>query len=317
MVERKPEIVFKQADFSKLKVIESLDNFPLWSTRVKAKLLSAGLWDEKLSVPTTTNETTSLLLSLVADHFLIPLMDQTLTAPLIWTTLNSLYHVSNLSTKVTSLNQLISFHFQGPTMLSNRSMLQETKRKISSAFGGATTLSIDELVMLFAMVNLPSAYSPLRSQLSVSTSDDKPLTLDSLFSHLMREESTHTASSTNSVHRAATFPPVSRPSSCPHGRSKESCFTCTPSSRPVCSICKNLGKAKFLHSPNSVFCRQQRKLPPENDSKSGFSSASTPSKGVSFANSTPSAHVAAQSLTFVVDSGATNHVVANKEGVEI
>ena len=317
MVERKPEIVFKQADFSKLKVIESLDNFPLWSTRVKANLLSAGLWDEKLSVPTTTNETTSLLLSLVADHFLIPLMDQTLTAPLIWTTLNSLYHVSNLSTKVTSLNQLISFHFQGPTMLSNRSMLQETKRKISSAFGGATTLSIDELVMLFAMVNLPSAYSPLRSQLSVSNSDDKPLTLDSLFSHLMREESTHTASSTNSVHRAATFPPVSRPSSCPHGRSKESCFTCTPSSRPVCSICKNLGKAKFLHSPNSVFCRQQRKLPPENDSKSGFSSASTPSKGVSFANSTPSAHLAAQSLTFVVDSGATNHVVANKEGVEI
>jgi hypothetical protein len=112
MAERKPEIVFKQADFSKLKVIESLDDFPLWSTRVKANLLSAGLWDEKLSVPTTTNEATSLLLSLVADQFLTPLMDQNLTAPLIWTTLNSLYHVSNLSTKVTSLNQLISFHFK-------------------------------------------------------------------------------------------------------------------------------------------------------------------------------------------------------------
>ncbi len=154
----------------------------------------------------------------------------------------------------------------------------------------------------------------LRSQLSVSTSDDKPLPLDSLFSHLMREESTHTASSTNSVHRAATFPPVSRPSSCPHGRSKESCFTCTPSSRPVCSICKNLGKAKFLHSTNSVFCRQQRKLPLLNDSKSGSSSASIPS---SFANPTPSAHLATQSLTFVVDFGATNHVVSNKDGVEI
>ena len=187
MAETKPEVVYKQTDFSKLKVIESLDDFPLWSTRVKASLLSAGFWNEKLSVPTTTNETTSLLLSIVADHFLTPLMDQNLTAPLIWTTLHSLYHVSNLSTKVTSINQLITFHFQGPTMLSNRTMLQETKRKISSAFGGATTLSIDELVMLFAMVNLPSTYSSLRSQLSVSTSDDKPLTLDSLFSHLMRE----------------------------------------------------------------------------------------------------------------------------------
>ena len=316
MAETKPSIS-KLADFSKLKIIENLDEFPLWSARLKAALISACFWHEKLAQPAETNETTSLLLTIVADHFLTPLMDQTLTAPLIWTTLHSLYHVSNLSTKVTSLNQLISFHFQGPTMLSNRSMLQETKRKISSAFGGATTLSIDELVMLFAMVNLPSTYSPLRSQLSVSTSDDKPLTLDSLFSHLMREESTLTASSTNSVHRAATNPPVFRSTSCPHGRSKESCFTCTPSSRPVCSICKNLGKAKFLHSSNSVFCRQQRKLPPENDSKSGISSASTPSKGVSFASSTPSAHLATQSLTFVVDSGATNHVVANKDGVEI
>ena len=310
--------VLKQAaDFSKLKVIESLDDFPLWSTRLKAHLLSAGLWDEKKSQPTAGNDTTSLLLSITADHFLMPLMDQNLTAPLIWTSLYSLYHVSNLSTKVTSLNQLMSFHFQGTSMLLNRTLLQEAKRKISSAFGGATSLSIDELVMLFAMVNLPTTYSHLRSQLSVSTTAEKPLTLDSLFTHLIREESTHNASSTNSVYRASTFPPVSRPYSCPHGRSKESCFTCTPSSRPVCSICKNLGKAKFLYSPNSIIRRQQRKLLPENDSKSGSSSTSTPSKGVFFANPTPSAHLATQSLTFVVDSGATNHVVANKEGVEI
>ena len=145
--------VLKQAaDFSKLKVIESLDDFPLWSTRLKAHLLTAGLWDEMKSQPTAGNDTTSLLLSITADHFLMPLMDQNLTAPLIWTTLYSLYHVSNLSTKVTSLNQLMSFHFQGSSMLLNRTLLQEAKRKISSAFGGATSLSIDELVMLFAML---------------------------------------------------------------------------------------------------------------------------------------------------------------------
>ena len=48
MAETKPEVVYKQTDFSKLKVIESLDDFPLWSTRVKASLLSAGFWNEKL-----------------------------------------------------------------------------------------------------------------------------------------------------------------------------------------------------------------------------------------------------------------------------
>ena len=315
--------ISKSADFSKLKTIDNLDEFPLWSARLKAALISADFWHEKLSQPAETNETTSLLLTIVADNFLTPLMDQPLTAPLIWSTLHSLYHVSNLSTKVTSINQLISFHFQGPTMLANRTMLQETKRKISSAFGGATTLSIDELVMLFAMVNLPSTYSHLRSQLSVSATNDNPLTLESLFSHLMREESTLSASTTNSVHRAALNPPVSHSNSCPHGRSKESCFTCTPSSRPVCSICKSLGKSKYFHTTNSAFCRQQRKLP-QNESKTGSSSASPSKPSASFANPPPSAYLAtqpcipsAQFLSFLVDSGATNHVVANKEGVEI
>ena len=73
--------VLKQAaDFSKLKVIESLDDFPLWSTRLKAHLLTAGLWDEMKSQPTAGNDTTSLLLSITADHFLMPFMDQNLTA---------------------------------------------------------------------------------------------------------------------------------------------------------------------------------------------------------------------------------------------
>ena len=137
--------VTQKTVFDKLKTLETLDDFPIWSIRVKAHLISAGLWGEKQSQPTNSNEYNSLMLSLVSDSFLSPILDQELTTSLVWKTVHALYHVSNLSTKVTSLNQLINIHFPGPTMLENRTMLQQCKRKISSAFGGATSLSIDNV----------------------------------------------------------------------------------------------------------------------------------------------------------------------------
>ena len=296
---------------SKLKILENLEDYPLWATRLKVHLISAGLWHEKTSQPTDENATLSLLLSYVSDLFLAPLMDQPLSASLVWKTLHGLYHVSNLSTKVTSLNHLINFQFQGSTMLQNRTLLQEAKRKISSSFGGATSITIDELVMIFALVNLPSNYSHLRSQLSISTPDKTVLTLDTLFTHLSREESTLNASTShsgNSAHRATvTRPSINRSMSCPHGRLKDTCFTCTPSSRPTCPICKGLGIAKFRHAPDSKFCREQRALKP------------APQTGLPPAphGPSPAANYASSSLSFNVDSGATNHVVCNKDAVEI
>ena len=109
--------------FSKVKTLENIEDYPLWSARLKVHLLSVGLWQDKISQPTDTNESTSLLLSLVSDSFLAPIIDQPLSASLVWQTVHGLYHVSNLSTKVTSLNHLIGFQFQGTTMLSNRTML--------------------------------------------------------------------------------------------------------------------------------------------------------------------------------------------------
>jgi hypothetical protein len=108
-----------------------------------------------------------------------------------------------------------------------------------------------------------------------------------------------------SSHRPAASYPVAY--SCPHGRQKDTCFTCTPSSRPTCPICKGLGIAKFRHTPDSKFCREQRALKP------------APQTGLPPAQhgTSPAANYASSSLSFNVDSGATNHVVCNKDAVEI
>jgi hypothetical protein len=203
------------------------------------------------------------MLTLLDDYFLNQVLDTDMLATTLWNHIKNLYHVSDLASKTTGLTSLISFDYSAPTMLDNKVALLVLLRHLKSAFGGATKIDLNELALLFALVNLPAAYGSLRTQLLTASTSTNPLTIETLFQHLSSEEQTQNVSATSLANRAATITPSSHVTSakCPHSRRKDKCYTCTPLSRPLCSHCKSAGLPDndCRHKPGSKFCKQTPK----------------------------------------------------------
>ncbi len=71
--------------------------------------------------------------------------------------------LSDLASKTIALTELIAFDYSASNMLENKTKLLDLQRHLKSVFGGATKIELSELVVLFALVNLPAAYVSLRT----------------------------------------------------------------------------------------------------------------------------------------------------------
>jgi len=238
-----------------IKVLSKLEDYPVWARRVQAAFVSGSLWES--SQPVSNALSNNVMLNLIDDHFVDQLLDGDCSASTIWNHISGLYNVSDLASKTTALTQLIAFDYSGSSMLDNKMSLLNFQRHLKSAFGGETNISLNELVVLFALVNLPAAYTSLRTNLLTSNDGDSDsITLDILFSHLMSEEKTQSIATTSFANRAGK-----EAGKCEHGRFKKECYKCTPSSRPTCPRCTAAGlpETQRRHKPGHPYLCKSRK----------------------------------------------------------
>lgn len=267
-------------------------DYSLWSARIKAYLSMHKLWLKE--EPVDSDICFSLLTSCVSDA----LFEQSNllghnTAPKVWDFLKSLFLTSDLSSKSTALNNLLSFNYSGKDMHENKTALLKLKRDLKCSFEDSDSISLDDLVTLIALVNVPSQYFSLRTTLEETTTAEKPLSMDSLFNSLLREESAHVSSSFRSTSQAGVSP-KSNLTKCQHKRIISKCWTCNPGSKPKeCTECKAKGFRKTLHPPNSDTCRLQQ-----------------------LENKNHPSSTANRTLRFTVDSGSTDNLVSNIQDVQ-
>ena len=292
-----------------IKVLDSKESFNLWSLRVKSALSQCNLWDIKADLPINTDTSQSVLISLISDDLIEQVIDTDLKASTIWIHFKSTFITSTLSAQSSALNTLIDFRYDGENMINNKTKFLALKRTLKSSFNGQDYIAIDELVTLFALVNLPLSFQPLRTTLEETSKDG--LSFENLFGSLIREESAqrsaanYTARQSNAKSSTTSklFITKTRRSlaqsfgftHCKHRRPSSTCWTCNPSLKPTCDTCKSLGCDKFNHIENSDFCKFQQ----FKSTKSSTNSSST------------------RSIRFNVDSGSTDTLVRNKEDIQI
>ena len=302
----------------KLNSLQTEEEIPLWLIRARAALESRNWWDVDTNLPVNNPQSNYILLSALSNYFLEQIADSDLFATTIWTHVKGINSKSNLSTKSTALLELVSFTYSEKTINLNKTALQGINRRLKSAFADTALLPtgklasidsskrtkaviyIDDLVTLFSLVTLPVQYHSLRSTLEETSASN--LTFDSLFLSLAREEQSQSFSSANKVQKSSKVQPVANRAAakstisvqqCPHKRTLSECYTCTPSSRPICSLCKAKGIAKFNHVTGNEYCKFQQFL-----------------YGQSTAN-------AVTSVRFNPDSACTDHIVTDNKSVEM
>jgi hypothetical protein len=276
----------------KVKPLASKAEYNLWSIRIKALLLqhTPSLWDK--DQPVDSPQSAAILISSISDDLLEQVASTDLQASTIWSHFKDTFVTSDLSSKSTALTSLISFKYDGASMASNKTKLLSLNRALKAAFNQDEQISIDDLVTLFALVNLPPQFNALRTTLEETTSDSTPLKFENLFTSLIREESAqHTSSAHRSTHSNVSASTAQR--KCKHQRNPKFCWTCTPSSKPdECKICKQNGCKKTLHSIGSEICQFQQYQASQASSKSQ------------------------RSVRFTVDSGSTDTLVSDKQDLQ-
>ena len=280
--------------------LSSKEAIPIWLLRCKLALKQrAANWNSKTNLPMPTNFSLQLLTSSIIDDYLEEILHlDPFDAPTVWQYFQSIQNANDLTAKTLSLQECINFDYPAATMVQNRTLLQVLTRKVTAAFGGES-ITPKDLVTLFAYVNLPTAFHSLRSAICESKSS---LEFDSLFQSLIREENLQEVA-VSSANRALAKAHISSASpasakaviSCSHYFDQSKCFTCNPSKKSTCLICKSGGFFKFLHKTGSNFCKKQQ---------TGGQSSDNPAS----VNATQ---------VWNPDSGTSDHITNNKGNVRI
>ena len=165
--------------------------YPVWTYRVKSHFESLFLWNDTTNTPLATALAKRLLIDALGNDFVSHIItNPDHTAASIWAWLHKEFVTVDLSSQSNTLRDLIDFDYSEATMSANKTALLTLKGSLIAAFGNVTTISIADLVNLFALVNLPTRLHTLQTLIIEQTTDDNKLTLEKLFSSLIREEST-------------------------------------------------------------------------------------------------------------------------------
>jgi hypothetical protein len=170
-----------------VKPLATNTGYNLWSIRVTAILTERKEWNEPAGEPSDSVTATNFLIGVIDDDFLEQFLDTDLK-PLHWAYFKKTILVSTISAQSTALTSLFAFNLGEANLVFNLTTIKELQRNLTTAFSNSEKISISlvNLVTLFALVNMPSEYAALRTTLEETT---KQLNLDELFKSLIREES--------------------------------------------------------------------------------------------------------------------------------
>lgn len=155
--------MFKTPEYqskSKITRLENAKNYKLWKHKIILQLQVYELWDEDEEKKTPKPKSTAMALSFIFDHLSDTLQEQTIdkpTAPLLWTYLTSRFERTDVSSKTTAIQELVKFNYSAATMNENKAIHLDIKQSLTTAFG-SESISVAELVNIFAVMNLPAQY---------------------------------------------------------------------------------------------------------------------------------------------------------------
>lgn len=248
--------VAKTAEKFTVKPLSSAKEYRLWAVRVMSKLQQMKEWDTqgKTGLPKDSEESKNFIVGTLADNLLETLLDTDMKAPTIWAALQKAFLVHSLSAQSIAITSLMNFNYSEPSMEANKTALLSLQRELRTAFENADSIKISDLVMLFALVNVPAEYHSLRTTLEETNKTG--LSMDALFESLVREEASAISSASRASRAGGPVPPGEN---CSHDRDGATCWSCHPELRPVCTSCKNKGIARFYHHRGSRFCKDALK----------------------------------------------------------
>jgi hypothetical protein len=178
----------------------------------------------------------------IPHEYLEQVIDSDLKAPTIWAYFKNSIMVSSLSAQSIALNELIAFNYSANTMQENKTVLLSLQRKLKTAFKNDETISIVNMVTLFALVNIPHEYGSLKTTIEETKEE---LDFEEIFTSLIREESSVNATANHAARASvANF----TPNQCVHKREETTCWSCHEHLRPVCVECKTTGSERYNHS---------------------------------------------------------------------
>lgn len=241
--------------FKNIQPLSKPEHYRLWRVRVESALKQMKAWNVKTAAPMDTEQSNNYLLSVIADNFLEQMLDTDLQASTIWAYLQKTILVSSISSQATALSELMAFNYAESDMLANKTAILALQRNLKTAFNNSETVEIGQLVTLFALVNIPISYQPLRTTLEETKEE---LQIDELFKSLIREESSAVANGARVARVAVASPNQNFGPACEHGYAASKCWTCNPELRPVCAECKQGGEKFFRHSKERCPKRSKR-----------------------------------------------------------
>ena len=271
----------------------------MWASRLEDLLDEHDLWvDANGDVPGAPKETKkayNMIVKHVADSMYELFKDVVgKSATKAWKFLCEICVTSDVSAKVSAIQSFIDFRYNLTDMLANKTALLKCERALIAAYSQKRQIDISSLTLMFGLLTLPLAYQTLRTTLEETATDASPLTIQSMFDSLIREESNirslanraDSQGHDDGQHTAFTAAGVV----CTNRwhRDVKTCWTCSPKSRPTCVPCRDSGVSKWFHKTGSDGCQAR-----------GFRKPTTANRAVSF----------------TIDSGATDTILSNKQNV--
>ena len=262
-------------------------NYALWVIRLRILLDHLGQWDELLNRPTECSTGMNAIWTNIDQDQMLKIMDAR-TVTQAWKILETAHTSSQIPDRAYCIKKTTAFEYleDADTSFDRVRLIY---RELQAAFGNRKQITLEELMCYVVLSALPESFSPLRSTLlSDFQEDEKKMTLESIESRVKSEENAMNNLGTGSALRVTSSNSKKKRCDMHNWHNISTCWECHPERKPECSACKNAGY-NHTHKQGSKFC------------KSGGSAKSTRSRS---------------SVEFLCDSGATSHVVVNRQHIE-
>ncbi len=272
-----------------------LDNYHTWSIRVECLLVSKGLWDHTQTTGGTDRAGDAKARAGIGMHLAeqhLETFAEHKTAKLLWEALADLFKTKSQARRLQLKQELSALHLESGEPLVK--YMARAKRLQSQLRAAGTTMDEDELC-LSVLSGLPAEFAMITT---VLTAAEKKLTLEDTLAKLLFVETNQSKITSGSkAYTPRPEPAAGRAHGRPFSGQK-------PKETRKCHHCGKPG-----HIKADCFKRQRE------EAGSGSRPQGQGFKGANRGSVAAAAHQTSKGLTWILDSGASNHITGSESGM--
>ena len=229
-------------------ILTGAANYARWAYAIVAQLDKHDHWSETTQAPIHDKAAKSTLIESLSPEVLDRVLGEA-TAPGIWAILKREYAGDNPGRKlhlIKAMTQIkISSSHNETDVTKDFLKAAEILRDLEAAGGETKSIAFSELVSLCLIAALPAKYNNVRMKLETVFEDTSVAPDINAIKTIVTQENFTQAQQQGPS--AMTINNLN----CVHGRAKAICYTCDPSKKPTCVICKQKGKKLIHHHQGS------------------------------------------------------------------